>query len=120
MLRWNRLQRFQRDDPSPRYQRAEHMTAVMSPPEPPIRAESLQPPPPLADASMLEDKVPEGLKASRVLAGFSVFIGLLFLFLSFRPLWHTDLWGVWPHVGDDSQFACDRTADAAGVGGPFC
>lgn len=69
------------------------MTAVMTPPQPPILAESLQPAPPLADASMLEDKVPDGLKASRALAGFSVFIGLLFLFLSFRPLWHTDLWG---------------------------
>ena len=42
---------------------------------------------------MLEDKVPESLKASRVLAGFSVLIGVLFLFFSFRPLWHTDLWG---------------------------
>ena len=73
-------------------QRADLMTAVMTSPQP-TRAESLQPPPPLADASMLEDKVPEGLKASRVLAGFSVFVGLLFLFLSFRPLWHTDLWG---------------------------
>lgn len=42
---------------------------------------------------MLEDKVPEHLKASATTAGFAVVLGLLFLVLSYRPLWHTDLWG---------------------------
>ena len=42
---------------------------------------------------MLEDKVPESLKASRTTAGFALALGLLFVFLSYRPLWHTDLWG---------------------------
>ena len=70
------------------------MTAVMNPPQPP-RAEPApqMPQSPIADASMLEDKVPEHLKASATTAGFTVVLGLLFMFLSFRPLWHTDLWG---------------------------
>lgn len=70
------------------------MTAVMNPPQPP-RAEPApqMPPTPIADASMLEDKVPEHLKATATTAGFAVVLGLLFVFLSFRPLWHTDLWG---------------------------
>lgn len=42
---------------------------------------------------MLEDKVPASLKSSRTLAVFALVIGVLFLFLSVRPLWHTDLWG---------------------------
>lgn len=67
------------------------MTAVMNPPQPP-RAE-LAPQTQLADASMLEDKVPEYLKASRTTAGFALALGLMYVFLSFRPLWHTDLWG---------------------------
>ncbi|HLQ43098.1 MAG TPA: hypothetical protein VK137_00095, partial [Planctomycetaceae bacterium] len=68
------------------------MTSVMTPSQPP-RVELPRPTPPLADAALLTDKVPEHLKVPRVLAGFSVLLGVLFLFLSFRPLWHTDLWG---------------------------
>ena len=67
------------------------MTGVMNPPQP-ARAESV-PPTQLADASMLEGKVPASLKASRTTAGFALVLGLLYLFLSYRPLWHTDLWG---------------------------
>ncbi|TXT25286.1 MAG: hypothetical protein FD138_2967 [Planctomycetota bacterium] len=67
------------------------MTAVMNPPQPPRAEPTLQAP--IANASMLEDKVPEHLKASATTAGFAVVLGLLFVFLSFRPLWHTDLWG---------------------------
>lgn len=68
------------------------MTSVMTAPQPqrvevPARRE------PLADASMLEDKVPEALKASRLLAYCTVLLGLVFVFFSYRPLWHTDLWG---------------------------
>nr|RLT05835.1 MAG: hypothetical protein DWI21_12325 [Planctomycetota bacterium] len=67
------------------------MTAVMTPPQPP-RAESV-PQTQLADASLLEDKVPEYLKASRTTAGFALALGLMYVLLSFHPLWHTDLWG---------------------------
>ena len=67
------------------------MTAVMNPPQPP-RVKSA-PQTQLADASMLEDKVPESLKASKATAGFALVLGLLYLILSFHPLWHTDLWG---------------------------
>lgn len=73
------------------HDRVAFMTAVMNPTQPP-RAE----PAPLtqvADATMLEDKVPEYLKASRATAGGALALGLLYLFLSFHPLWHTDLWG---------------------------
>lgn len=67
------------------------MTAVMNPPQPP-RAELLLRSP-QADASLLEDKVPKSLKASSVTAGFALVLGLMYVFLSYRPLWHTDLWG---------------------------
>lgn len=67
------------------------MTAVMNPPQPP-RAEPV-PQTPLADASMLEDKVPAYLKASSTTAVFALALGLLYVCLSIRPLWHTDLWG---------------------------
>lgn len=48
---------------------------------------------PQADASMLEDKVPKSLKSSSATAGFALVLGLMYVFLSYRPLWHTDLWG---------------------------
>lgn len=47
----------------------------------------------LPDASDLEDKLPESLRAPRVLAGFATILGLGFLYLSSCRLWHTDLWG---------------------------
>ncbi len=51
-------------------------------------------PQPLADASMLEDKVPESLKLSRVVAGLTALLSVLFFAVStFWRLWHTDLWG---------------------------
>ncbi len=68
------------------------MTSVMTPSQPP-RVISPQPAPSVADESLLEDKVPECLKAPCELAGFSVVAGLLFLFFSIQQLWHTDLWG---------------------------
>lgn len=42
---------------------------------------------------MLEDKVPERLKASAMTAGFALVLGLMYVLLSYRPLWHTDIWG---------------------------
>ena len=47
----------------------------------------------LPDETCLENRSPDWLAAPRVLAGFTVFVGLIFLFFNYRPLWHTDLWG---------------------------
>lgn len=56
------------------------------------------------DLNVLEDRVPEWLQASRVLALWTAVIGLLYLVLSYQPLWHTDIWGhlaygrwIWEH-----------------------
>lgn len=68
------------------------MSTVMTPPQPP-RAEPTPQFVSLADASLLEDKVPERLKGSAATAGLVLALGLLFVVLSARPLWHTDLWG---------------------------
>ncbi len=68
------------------------MSTVMTPPQPP-RAEPKPEFATLADASLLEDKVPQHLKGSAVTAGLTFALGLLFVVLSVRPLWHTDLWG---------------------------
>ncbi len=73
------------------HDRVAFMTAVMKPLQPP-RVE-LAPQTQLADASMLEDKVPDYLKTSRTTAGFALALGLMYVLLSFHPLWHTDLWG---------------------------
>ena len=48
---------------------------------------------PLADISMLEDKLPEWARLPRVLAGYTAIVGVALLFFSHQPLWHTDLWG---------------------------
>jgi hypothetical protein len=58
------------------------------------------------DLSVLQDRLPDWLKAPRVLAAFALVLGGLFLVLSYRavwhadilvlgyrPLWHTDVWG---------------------------
>lgn len=50
-------------------------------------------PPELPDASSLQDRVPEGIKAPRVLAVMTLAVGALYWFCNYRPLWHTDLWG---------------------------
>ena len=73
------------------HDRVAFMTAVMNPPQPP-RVE-IAPQTQLADASMLEDKVPDYLKTSRTTAGFALVLGLMYVLLSYHPLWHTDLWG---------------------------
>ncbi|MGE0377324.1 MAG: hypothetical protein AB7Q45_18085, partial [Planctomycetaceae bacterium] len=56
------------------------------------------------DLNVLEDRVPEWLRAPRVLALWTAIIGALYLVLSYQPLWHTDLWGhlaygrwIWEH-----------------------
>lgn len=45
------------------------------------------------DASLLTDKVPEHLRAPRALAGIVLALGLVYVFLCSRPIWHTDVWG---------------------------
>ncbi len=56
------------------------------------------------DLNVLEDRVPEWLQGSRVLAMWTAVSGLLYLVLSYQPLWHTDIWGhlsygrwIWEH-----------------------
>ena len=48
---------------------------------------------PLADESMLIDRVPDWMKMSPTAATWTAVIGGLFLLLSYLPLWHADLWG---------------------------
>lgn len=50
-------------------------------------------PPPLVDESMLEDRVPPHLRLSRRVAAITLMLGIIYLVFSFRPLWHTDVWG---------------------------
>ncbi len=47
----------------------------------------------IPDISVLQDRMPEWFRSPKVFAGFGVLICVLFAFLSFRPLWHMDLWG---------------------------
>ena len=49
--------------------------------------------PELPDETHLENKMPEWFQAPRTLAAFTVFAGLIYCFLNYQPLWHTDLWG---------------------------
>jgi len=45
------------------------------------------------DLSKLEDHMPVGLRAPRVLAGLVLCIGLIYSLFCLRPVWHTDVWG---------------------------
>ena len=47
----------------------------------------------IPDVSVLEDRMPEWFRSTRTFAGLSVMLLVVFLFLNYRPLWHTDLWG---------------------------
>ncbi|GAB4152930.1 MAG: hypothetical protein Tsb009_29060 [Planctomycetaceae bacterium] len=74
------------------------MATVISEPEIPVEKESTPSPETsseisMADASMLENRMPEWFRAPRVLPGFILVLGLVYFFFSFRPLWHTDVWG---------------------------
>ncbi|MFO1095530.1 MAG: hypothetical protein U0992_19835 [Planctomycetaceae bacterium] len=48
---------------------------------------------PQPDISVLQDRVPPQLKLSPLVAGSAAVLGLLYLFLSYTPIWHTDVWG---------------------------
>lgn len=45
------------------------------------------------DLSVLTDKVPEHLRAPRVVAGMVLVLGVIYMFFCSRPIWHTDVWG---------------------------
>ncbi|MCA8995689.1 MAG: hypothetical protein KDA80_01850 [Planctomycetaceae bacterium] len=45
------------------------------------------------NVALLQDRMPPHLQASRPVVALATVLGFLFIFLSFRPLWHTDLWG---------------------------
>ncbi|WP_010582320.1 hypothetical protein [Schlesneria paludicola] len=45
------------------------------------------------DPAVLTDKVPEHLRAPRVLAGMTLVLGLVYAVCCSRPIWHTDVWG---------------------------
>jgi len=49
--------------------------------------------PPRPDISALQDRVPAWLKLSPLVAGFAAAFGALYLYLSYTPIWHTDVWG---------------------------
>lgn len=62
----------------------------------PPAAETLAPSahdPTNVSASMLEDKIPDQYRLPRVLAAAVAVIGVIYLYFTFRPLWHSDLWG---------------------------
>ena len=48
--------------------------------------------PELPDASVLEDRTPEWIRTSPTSALFMLLIGVVFILMANRPLWHTDLW----------------------------
>ncbi len=54
--------------------------------------------------ALLEDRTPEGLKASSAVTLIIGALGTLFVLLNYSPLWHTDFWGhllygewIWSH-----------------------
>lgn len=65
--------------------------------------------PPLVDESMLEDRVPPHLRLSRRVAAVTLTLGIVYLVFSFRPLWHTDVWG---HLAYGRQLIATRSLPA--------
>ena len=49
--------------------------------------------PELPHASVLEDRMPAWFRITKTEALLAVLLLAAFVFLSFRPLWHTDVWG---------------------------
>ena len=45
------------------------------------------------DTPILQDKMPEWFRTSWVFPASVALLGVFFLYLSYQPLWHTDLWG---------------------------
>ena len=46
-----------------------------------------------ADTLVLQDRMPEWFRTSWVFPAAVALLGVFFLYLSYQPLWHTDLWG---------------------------
>lgn len=70
------------------------MTDRPEQPEPAVAvAEPAPTAPPRPDISVLQDRVPNWAKLSPLVAGFTAALGLLYLFLSYASIWHTDVWG---------------------------
>ena len=70
------------------------MTDVPDKPETPVAlAQSTPATPVRPDVSVLQDRVPPQFKASSLVAGTAAAFGLLYLVLSYAPIWHTDIWG---------------------------
>ena len=46
----------------------------------------------IPDASVLEDKTPAWIRSSGATVVFVAVIGVVFLLMANRPLWHSDLW----------------------------
>ena len=67
------------------------MIAVLEKPETPHSAEPNRGPQ-LPDASVLEDRTPEWIRATPTSALFVLLTGTVFIWLVYQPLWHTDLW----------------------------
>ena len=63
-------------------------TETKAPPEAKPAARPETPP-----ASALEDRMPAWFRISKTAGWISVLLVAAFTFLSFRPLWHTDIWG---------------------------
>jgi len=68
------------------------MTDEQTPPEP-VAANSEPVVNHRPDASQLQDRVPEWAQLSRVTVLWTLLLGIVWLVLSYQPLWHTDLWG---------------------------
>ena len=45
------------------------------------------------NVALLQDRTPQWMRASAAVAGLTSLLGLIFLVLSYLPLWYTDLWG---------------------------
>ncbi len=45
------------------------------------------------DIALLEDKMPDWFRTTPAAAGWVLIVGMSFVMLNLRPLWHTDVWG---------------------------
>ena len=70
------------------------MSVTLSEPDaPPERDPEADAGRPLADASQLIDRMPAWSRTPRAFALHVVVLALAFVYFSFQPLWHSDLWG---------------------------
>lgn len=48
---------------------------------------------PLADPSKLEDRIPAQFRTTKAFAFWTIGFSILYVLMSYQPLWHTDIWG---------------------------